>query len=239
MELNFTKVKVSGLVKREREASRQAPRPSPCLLLHWHLCGEVHGVTPTAVRGWLWQQLLIPLEIKRERTLYTEKGNWENQEIKRQCIWKETRLCNKVGWLKLCSDCAFAASEGPTVLRMEWEQGPPEAHGVSMSEWSLASRAVQVRAAAQSTRAARGVLLLLLLLLQGQAGTAVISYLVKKRCFARTSYFQQSTQDCFAVAVCGYSCISSLLLMETELQCCFPHGKGQHAGQTSCHFTSS
>lgn len=56
---------------------------------------------------------------------------------------------------------------------------------------------------------------------RGRAGAAVISDLVKTHRFARTSYFQQSTQDCCAVAVCGYSCISSLLLMETELQGCF------------------
>lgn len=72
-----------------------------------------------------------------------------------------------------------------------------------------------------------------------RAGAAVISYLVKKRSFARTSYFQQSTQGCCAVAVCGYSCISSLLLMETELQGCFPHGKGRNRGQLACRFTSS
>lgn len=123
-------------MKRGRRASRKGPRPSPCLLLHWHLCGEVHGGAPTAVRGRLWQQLLIPLEIKRERTLYTGKEKWENQDIRRQCIWKETRVCNKVGWLKLCSDCAFAAREGARVLRMKWEQGPPEAHGVSM-RWMM------------------------------------------------------------------------------------------------------
>lgn len=71
-----------------------------------------------------------------------------------------------------------------------------------------------------------------------RAGAAVISYLVKKAGFARTSYFQQSTQDCFAVAVRGYSCISSLLLMETALQGCFPHGKEQNGGQPACRFTS-
>lgn len=95
-----------------------------------------------------------------------------------------------------------------------WRGNKPHPEAPPWGEWSLTSKAMQVRAAAQSTCAARAVLLLLLLL-QGQAGTAVISYLVKKHCFARTSYFQQFTQDCFTVAVCGYSCISSLLLMET------------------------
>jgi len=61
---------------------------------------------------------------RTKNTTYAGKERRENQEIKRQRIGKEMSESNKVGWLKPCSNRTFAASEGPTVLGMNWEQGP-------------------------------------------------------------------------------------------------------------------
>lgn len=147
-------------------------------------------------------------------------------------------ICNKAGWLKLCSDHAFAAGEGPPVLRMKRVQGPPwGTRGLTLclrAQHSHAGKGSGTKAATLPERC----FCWSCFFCRRRAGAAVISCLVKKGGFARTSYFQQSTQDCFAVAVRGYSCISSLLLMETELQGCFPHGKEQNGGQPACRFTS-
>lgn len=85
----------------------------------------------------------------------------------------------------------------------------------------------------------KAVLLLVLLILPGKDGGCCNKLSCQKRSFARTSYFQPSTQDCCAAVGGGYSCISRLLLMETELETCFPHGKRLSRGQLVCCFTSS
>lgn len=48
------------------------------------------GLLLLQLRGRFCQRVLIPLEIKRERTPYAGKEKEENQEIKRQCVAKET-----------------------------------------------------------------------------------------------------------------------------------------------------
>lgn len=60
----------------------------------------------------------------------------------------------------------------------------------------------------------KAVLLLVLLILPGKDGGCCNKLSCQKRSFARTSYFQPSTQDCCAAVGGGYSCISRLLLME-------------------------
>lgn len=196
------------------------------------------------LRGQFCQWVLSPLEIKRESCPYKEQhtcrkrkgGKPRNKEA--MCRKGTEWICKKVGWLKPCSDRAFAASEGFMALGVNQEPGRSlGTGGLALhlrGEWSPTSTAAPVRAAVLPGLS----FCWCCWFCRGRAGAAIISYLVKTHSFARTSYFQQFTQDCCAVAVCGYSCISSLLLMETELRACFPHGKGQNRGQPACRFTS-